>query len=265
MTYWSVLIRFIGPPLGMLVAVTAYDRLRGRTIASPFRTWPAWAVLLGHIAIALLYTTPWDNYLVATGVWWYDPSLVAGLTVGWVPIEEYTFFVVQTLAVGLWLLAWLRRVHSPREPFRSRPLLRWISTALSGAAWVLWLLLLRIGWNPGRYMALLLVWFLPPIILQLAFGADILWHHRAIVGIGILAPFAYLCLVDAIAIGSGTWTISPAHTVGLELGDVLPLEEIVFFLLTNVLIVFGVILMLAGESHIRAGTPAGRALVGKTA
>ena len=23
-----------------------------------------------------VYTTPWDNYLVATNVWWYDPALV---------------------------------------------------------------------------------------------------------------------------------------------------------------------------------------------
>ena len=51
--------------------------------------------------VAVLYTTPWDNYLVATGVWWYDPHLVAGLVLGWVPIEEYTFFILQTLAMGL--------------------------------------------------------------------------------------------------------------------------------------------------------------------
>ena len=57
------------------------------------------------VLIAVAYTTPWDNYLVATNVWWYDESLVTGLKLGWVPIEEYTFFVLQTLMTGLWTLA----------------------------------------------------------------------------------------------------------------------------------------------------------------
>ena len=72
------------------------------------------ACLVRHWAafiIALLYTTPWDNYLVATGVWWYDPALVTGLTLGWVPIEEYTFFILQTLLAGLWLAFLARRLE----------------------------------------------------------------------------------------------------------------------------------------------------------
>ena len=52
-------------------------------------------------------------------------------------------------------------------------------------------------------MELLLVWFLPPILLQLAFGADILWHHRRLVTVGVVPPFVYLCAVDAMAIRSG--------------------------------------------------------------
>ena len=31
--------------------------------------------------IAVVYTTHWDNYLVATRVWWYDPALVSGIGV----------------------------------------------------------------------------------------------------------------------------------------------------------------------------------------
>ena len=95
MTYFGVLIWFIGIPLIVLAAVTAVDARRGRT-SPPL----AWVVLAAHVVIALSYTTPWDNYLVATRVWWYDPALVAGITLGWVPIEEYTFFVVQTRATS---------------------------------------------------------------------------------------------------------------------------------------------------------------------
>jgi putative membrane protein len=106
-------------------------------------------------------------------------------------------------------------------------------------------------------MALLLGWFLPPVLLQLAFGADILWHYRPLVLVALLVPTVYLCILDAAAIASGTWTISPRYTVGLELG-VLPLEEITFFLMTNVLISFGMVLMLAQESHVRARTGAAK-------
>ena len=108
-------------------------------------------------------------------------------------------------------------------------------------------------------MALILVWFLPPIILQLAFGADILWHHRRLVVTGFLPAFLYLCLVDGIAIHSGTWTINPTDTIGLDVFGVLPLEEITFFLVTNVLVSFGMALILAQESHVRAHTRVGKA------
>ena len=83
---------------------------------------------------------------------------------------------------------------------------------------------------------------------------------RRLVLAGLVPPFVYLCVVDALAIKSGTWTISPAYTVGLDLLGVLPLEEIVFFLVTSTLISFGTVLMLARESHIRAGTRIGKAL-----
>jgi lycopene cyclase domain-containing protein len=258
MTYFGVLLRFIGPPLAILAALAFWDRRRGRRVPAGFDTWPRWAILWGHVLIALVWTTPWDNYLVATRVWWYDPALVTGLTLGWVPIEEYTFFVVQTLMAGLWLLAWMRRLPAPRAAFRARNRLRWIATIAGAALWLAWLALLLAGWGrpddqPTRYMALILAWFLPPVLLQLAFGADILWHHRRLVLLGLLPPFLYLCLVDYLAIASGTWVINPQATLGVDLLHVLPLEEITFFLMTSVVISFGMVLMLARESHQRAG------------
>lgn len=260
MTYFGVLWRFIGPPLMLLAAITVYDLVRRRNVSDAYRTWPVWTILFAHVAIALLYTTPWDNYLVANKVWWYDPSLVTGIVFGWVPIEEYTFFVVQTLMGGQWLWLWMRRMAPQHREFVPSRLARWVPTAIGGIVWAASLVLLLAGWRRGWYMELLLVWFLPPILLQLAFGADILWHHRRLVLVGLVPPFVYLCVVDALAIRSGTWTISPAYTVGLDLLGVLPLEEIIFFLATSTLIAFGMVLMLAQESHTRARTQIGRVL-----
>ena len=100
-------------------------------------------------------------------------------------------------------------------------------------------------------MALELIWALPPIILQLAFGADILWRYRRLVFWALIPTTIYLCAADTLAIVSGTWTIDPAQSTGYFVGS-LPIEEAVFFLLTNTLVVFGMILVLAQESQPRA-------------
>jgi len=70
--------------------------------------------LLLLIAAALIYTTPWDNYLVATRVWYYDPQLVLNIILGYVPLEEYAFFILQTLLAGLFVL-WLWRRLYPQD------------------------------------------------------------------------------------------------------------------------------------------------------
>jgi putative membrane protein len=57
--------------------------------------------------------------------------------------------------------------------------------------------------------------------------------------------------VDALAITNGTWTIDPAQTTGIMIGR-LPLEEMVFFFMTNLIIGLGMTLMLSPASHARA-------------
>ena len=113
------------------------------------------------------------------------------------------------------------------------------------------IVILATGWQPGTYLALILVWALPPVMLQTAFGTDILWHYRRLVIPGVLIPTIYLSAADSLAIQSGTWTISPTKTLGIHFPGGLPLEEFTFFLVTNVLIVFGMTLMLARESRRR--------------
>jgi lycopene cyclase domain-containing protein len=99
---------------------------------------------------------------------------------------------------------------------------------------------------------LILVWALPPIMLQTAFGADLLWQQRKLVGLTILTATSFLAASDSLAIGVGTWTIDPAQSLNLFVGGVLPFEELLFFFLTNVLITFGMTLALACASRTRA-------------
>ncbi len=68
LTYFGVLLRFVVPPLIVLTGLTVLDLRRGRKQPPALRAWSPWAVLGAHVLAALVYTTPWDNYLVATSV-----------------------------------------------------------------------------------------------------------------------------------------------------------------------------------------------------
>lgn len=251
MTYFGFLLRFLLPPILILAALTFWGGRRSPTYANYWRAFPLWKTLALFVAVAVIYTTPWDNYLVATGVWWYDSRLVTGLTIGWVPIEEYTFFVLQTIFTGLWLILISRAVNLSSARTSSGHTLRRFAWIIPTVFWVLSTTILASGWKPATYLTLILSWGLLPVIIQLAFGADILWKRRSIVLLGILPTSLYLGLVDRLAILAGTWTIDPVQTLGMTIGGVLPLEELVFFFMTNILLVFGMVLFLDIESQAR--------------
>jgi lycopene cyclase domain-containing protein len=168
-----------------------------------------------------------------------------------VPIEEYTFFILQPIMTGLYLLLLTRLLPLPDGPFKPRANLRLWGTVAAGVVWLVSVILLLAGYQPATYLALELGWAMPPIMLQLAFGADILWRYRGLVFWTLIPATLYLAWADALAIGAGTWTIDPAQSFNIFLGGVLPIEEFVFFLLTNTLLVFGVTLVLARESQGR--------------
>ena len=236
MTYLSFLLLFLGLPiavLGLIMLVMRRPRLTRLGLLA----------VLAHILLALVYTTPWDNYLVATGVWRYAPAQVLGVTLGWVPLEEYGFFVLQTLLTGLCIALLIGKWPAERRA----PLPAWLKPAvLFGLAglWLLAVIALAAAWKPGTYLGLELVWALPPIALQVAVGAESLWLRRRPV-LAVLLPITlYLCVADALAIRAGIWHIAEAQSLNLLLAG-LPIEEAAFFLLTNTLVIFGVTLVLA--------------------
>jgi lycopene beta-cyclase len=249
MTYFGFLLIFLIIPIAVFAIINILDIRSGKVLPQSLRGANPWIALAILVVLAVVYTTPWDNYLVATQVWWYSPSLVTGVLLGWVPIEEYAFFVLQTILTGLWTIVLARRFQF-RQPEPEKKIYSLIVIACLVIIWGICGLLLWQGTRLFSYFSLLFFWAIPPVVIQLVFGADILWKHRFLVLIGIVIPTIYLSVTDNLAISSGTWIISPEKSTGIFINR-LPIEEIFFFLTTNTLIVMGLILAIASDSQVR--------------
>lgn len=250
MTYFEFILRYLVVPITLFLFITWWDEKSIRTTRGFASGRAVWMAIGVHIILAVAYTTPWDNYLVATGVWYYNPDLVSGIVLGYVPLEEYTFFVLETILTGLgwWFLA--RRFPPPKEFRASRPA-RFNTFFVLFILWLVFTALFFSDNLPITYLSITLFWAFPAIFPQLLYGADILWHHRRLVALAIVFPATYLSLMDILALSDTTWSISKEQTTGILFFGILPLEEVVFFFITNILIVFGMTLLLSDHGRAR--------------
>jgi lycopene cyclase domain-containing protein len=229
MTYLTFHLVFLLPPIiGMTLLASSWrSRLEDIAVA------PA----IGLIAvIAVVYTTPWDNYLVFKEVWSYGPDRVLA-TIGYVPVEEYAFFVLQTMLTGL-LLVILRASRCLAQGSGSVRGRRLTAVALAvlavtGTACLFYAKTL--------YLGLILAWAAPVLLGQWLLGSTVIakaaWYWFPTV----LVSTIYLAAADRIAIALDIWAISDNYTTGIHILG-LPVEEFLFFLVTNVLVTWGIIL-----------------------
>ncbi|HEY9847710.1 MAG TPA: lycopene cyclase domain-containing protein, partial [Candidatus Caenarcaniphilales bacterium] len=130
MSYFVFHLVFTLPPI-LLLALVQRQPLAGIGGAR------AWLALPFIVLLALVYTTPWDNYLVWRNVWYYGTDRVVG-TIGYVPVEEYLFFLLQPILTGLWLYWLFARLDEPIQPENSTALrvfstLFWLGLSITGA------------------------------------------------------------------------------------------------------------------------------------
>jgi lycopene cyclase domain-containing protein len=101
-------------------------------------------------------------------------------------------------------------------------------------------------WGHLTYLGLLLPWALPVLALQWAAGHSALRRRLGPLLVATLLPTAWLIAGDAVALAQGIWTVHRDRILGVYLGNV-PLEEAVFFLLTDLMVVQSVLLLNAPE------------------
>ena len=242
--YLTFLLIFIVPPILLLAATQPWPLagiggIRGR--------WTLPTICL----IAFVYTTPWDNYLVYKGVWNYGQDRVLA-TLGFVPLEEYLFFLLQPVLSGLFLYQVLARWK--------RPLPETISPKVRLAGAIVYLIVSLIGiWcllskEPhALYLGLILTWSGPVLLGMWLYAGPYIWLYRHPCFIALSIPTLYLWIADTLAIRWGIWNIADRYSLNLDpLG--LPVEEAIFFLVTNLLVVQGSMLFLFGNRIADART-----------
>lgn len=243
LTYVEFLSVFLAVPVAALAIAVARKTDDARRVL---------AGLLALVCIAVGYTAPWDSYLVGRGVWTYGEGVVA-VRFARVPLGEWLFFVLQTTATGLWYHL-LSSGIDPALPGRDAPAdlesvagSRALGANARVAGAVAWLAVAGVGAvlvvTAGRtyYLGMILLWAAPVLAFLWTVGGPVLWRERRLVAAAVAVPSAYLWAADWYAIRSGLWAIAPEYSTGLlALG--LPIEEAVFFLLTNLLVVQGLLL-----------------------
>lgn len=237
MSYLSFLVYFvIAPTLVLMLGHGIVSRRNDRAFPFLRRHWQGAAILA---LIAIIWTTPWDNAIISHGIWSYGKDRVIG-TIGYVPLEEYAFMILMPFlnaAFIVWLLGGVTIATTRhRSPQRFA---RWIVSSIAVAVFLAGLILLNTG--SGVYLGAILVWFAPPIALQVIFDPSTLGHHWRVVAAGTIFPTLYLSAADAFAIGAGIWAILPDTRTGWEIGR-LPVEEALFFFTVSLLIAQGLVL-----------------------
>ncbi len=146
---------------------------------------------------------------------------------------------LQPVLVGLWLrnqrpaTGAAGAIGRPSHRARAIGAAAWLALAGAGAGLA--------ATAQGSYLGRLPTAAAPLLALQWAVGGDRLWVRRRLLLAGTMVPVLYLCAVDRLALHLRLWQLSNSRTAGpAPLG--LPVEEALFFALTTLLVVSGLLL-----------------------
>ncbi|EST07035.1 Squalene/phytoene synthase [Kalmanozyma brasiliensis GHG001] len=212
-------------------------------IARPFLTKLDRAKLILLPIIAFVWTTPWDNLIVMNRAWFYHRHCI-WFTIGYVPIEEYFFFIIQSLISTLWctlLTRWtlpslyIAPTSSSRQKLATPALVACLLCFVLG-------LKVAVPETHSYYFGMISWWASLPLALLLWGSVDFVRNMGIRAGLlpfafSVLVPTVYLWASDVYALRRGTWHINEATSLNIFPIPDLPLEEMLFFLVTNLILV----------------------------
>lgn len=210
--------------------------------------------ILFLLVVSLVATIPWDSYLIRSRIWTYPPNAVIGPTLFSIPAEEVFFFIIQTYNTSLlylllnkptfkpsYLVGTKARDTSGRHVLTKLRTGRFLGQLLLAITIFTGISLIRQG-QEGTYMGLILAWAGPFALFLWSLAYQFLLQLPDInTTVPIVVPTIYLWIVDTKALKRGTWVIEPGTKLGFQIWDGLEIEEAMFFLVTNLLIVFGLV------------------------
>jgi lycopene cyclase domain-containing protein len=216
-----------------------------------YHWWGSELAALGWVLLAVMvFTTPWDNLAAKWGIWGF-PRGKYSLRIGYLPVEEYAFFILQTVNVIMTVRALLHYFPALRT-WEIAVIDTWTYMCLV-ASIIPWMV---IAWQlqqwrdkkgPCVNYAIHLAWFLPVIYIQWIVAPPLFWGHIGLLS-GIMIGFGtYYTLADLAAVKGGTWFFDEKQITGIKLSGILPWEEVAFFFLTSLLVAQSYLLLLPRE------------------
>ncbi|QPG95398.1 terpene cyclase [Epichloe festucae Fl1] len=206
------------------------------------------------VSIAVIATIPWDSYLIHQEIWTYPPHVIVGPKLFDIPAEELFFFVIQAYNTSILYLFLSKTVtHAayllPAQRCKSNDdggtheaalkhgIFALMATVISLGAWMM-----AHGGQGTTYLGLILVWAGPFALLLWGLSGYMIQRlPLSTTLLPIVLPTLYLWVVDTIALRRGTWVIASGTKLGIHVWRGLEVEEAIFFLATNTLIVFGLV------------------------
>lgn len=261
MTYLAFHAYLIGPAV-LLVLIGWLCLERWGPSASCTRVRAEIGALGLLVGIAFCYTLPWDHLLIRWEVWRYEEGRIWATLWG-IPVEECAFFILQTILAGSWYAVVVRlrdastcsRFQSADGPapggtvdgtgdtqmYRSQGRVRsgW-GGVVGGIVTVLGLGLVTM--DRSFYLGMILLWSGPVLGLQWGIYGWGLWRLRWTIGVAVTSVSLYLWMADRVALRAQIWHISSEYTVGVAPFG-LPVEEALFFLVTSLLVVQGMVML----------------------
>jgi lycopene cyclase domain-containing protein len=211
------------------------------------------ALAFGWVLLAvMIFTTPWDNLAAKWGIWGF-PREKYSLRIGYLPIEEYAFFLLQSVNVMLAVRLFFR-FFPDWQTGQETEIGKWTLACL-GISVIPWgIIAWQLRWlrqKAGQRVnyAIHLAWFLPVIFAQWILAPWLFLAHTGLLALVTAAFGIYYTLADFAAVRAGTWFFDEKQITGVKLGRLLPWEEIAFFFLTSLLVAQSYLLLLPSDQR----------------